>query len=329
MHLRDSYLIKPADRIFIAGSKGMAGSAIYRALKIAGYGNAEFAGCLFTPSRKDLNLKNKLKVNQYFSDSRPTVVIMAAAKVGGILANDSYPVDFLLDNLTIQSNIIEASWRYGVRRLLYLGSSCMYPKFAKQPIREDSLLTGKVEPTNEWYALAKIAGLKLCEAMYRQYGLDYISLVPTNLYGPGDNYDRENSHVMGAMLRRFLEAKENKTPSVKCWGTGSPIREFLHADDLGSACVFALQHWKPNSNELRFLNVGSGESLTIRELAQKVSEAVKYRGVIEWDETKKDGAPIKILDSSLFNALGWKPSFNLNKGLQSLVMKELSQYKFP
>ena len=316
-------LINKSDRIFVAGHNGMVGKSIYKNLKLSGYNQ------ILTESRENLDLTDLVEVKRWFEKYKPEVVVIAAAKVGGIHANKSYPYDFLIENLKIQANLIETSWKSSVKRLLFLGSSCMYPKFAKQPIREDSLLTGKVEPTNEWYALAKIAGLKLCEAMYRQYGLDYISLVPTNLYGPGDNYDRENSHVMGAMLRRFLEAKENKTPSVKCWGTGSPIREFLHADDLGSACVFALQHWKPNSNELRFLNVGSGESLTIRELAQKVSEAVKYRGVIEWDETKKDGAPIKILDSSLFNALGWKPSFNLNKGLQSLVMKELSQYKFP
>jgi GDP-L-fucose synthase len=226
-------LITPDDRIFVAGHRGMAGSAICRALQRAGYSN------LLTASRAELDLEDGPAVQRWFAEHKPTVVVLAAAKVGGIQANTTYPADFLLDNLKIQTNVIETAWRSGVRRLLFLGSSCIYPKFAEQPIREEALLTGSLEPTNEWYAIAKITGIKLCEALRRQHGFDAISLMPTNLYGPGDNYHPENSHVLPALIRRFHEAAERGDASVTCWGSGTPKREFLHVDDLGEACVFA------------------------------------------------------------------------------------------
>ena len=256
-----SPLITPADRIFVAGHRGMAGSAICRALQRAGYSQ------LLTASREELDLLDGPAVQRWFAEHKPNVVVLAAAKVGGIQANNSNPADFLLDNLKIQTNVIETAWRSGVRRLLFLGSSCIYPKFAEQPIREEALLTGPLEPTNAWYAIAKITGIKLCQALRQQHGFDAISLMPTNLYGPGDNYHPENSHVLPALIRRFHEAAEANTPTVTCWGTGSPLREFLHVDDLGEACVFALERWQPGPEELQFLNVGTGVDLTIRELA--------------------------------------------------------------
>lgn len=234
-------LINQTDLIFVAGHRGMAGSAICRALDSAGYHQ------LLTASRDELDLLDGQAVKAWFTKHRPTVVVLAAAKVGGIQANSEYPADFLLENLKIQTHLIEMAWRSGVRRLLFLGSSCIYPKFAEQPIKEESLLTGPLEPTNEWYAIAKIAGVKLCEALRRQHGFDAISLMPTNLYGPGDNYHLTNSHVLPALIRRLHEAAEANTPSVTCWGTGSPLREFLHVDDLAEACVFALEYWSPDA----------------------------------------------------------------------------------
>ena len=230
-------LINQNDRFFVAGHRGMAGSAICRALQRSGYNN------LLTASRDVLDLLDVQAVQRWFADNKPDVVVLAAAKVGGIHANDPYPADFLLENLKIQTNVIETAWKSGVKRLLFLGSSCIYPKFAEQPIKEESLFTGALEPTNEWYAIAKIAGIKLCESLRKQYGFDAISLMPTNLYGPGDNFHPENSHVLPALIRRFYEAKESGAESVTCWGTGSPMREFLHVDDLGEACVFALENW--------------------------------------------------------------------------------------
>ena len=308
-------LITPADRIFVAGHRGMAGSAICRALQRAGYSN------LVTASRAELDLEDAPSVHRWFEKHQPTVVVLAAAKVGGIQANNSYPADFLLDNLKIQANVIETAWRSGVRRLLFLGSSCIYPKFAEQPIREEALLTGTLEPTNEWYAIAKITGIKLCEALRRQHGFDAISLMPTNLYGPGDNYHPTNSHVLPALIRRFHEAAERGDPSVTCWGTGTPMREFLHVDDLGQACVFALEHWQPGSDEQQFLNVGTGVDLTIRELAEAVAAASGFTGEILWDASKPDGTPKKQLDVSRLAELGWRARIPLADGLRSTVIQ--------
>ena len=312
-------LITPADRIFVAGHRGMAGSAICRALQRAGYGDPAQGGALLTVPRKELDLLDPAAVGAWFASHQPTVVVLAAAKVGGIHFNDTYPADFLLDNLKIQTHVIETAWRSGVRRLLFLGSSCIYPKFADQPIREEALLTSALEPTNEWYAIAKITGIKLCEALRRQHGFDAISLMPTNLYGPGDNYHPTNSHVLPALIRRFHEAAEANAPSVTCWGTGTPMREFLHVDDLGEACVFALERWQPGPEDQQFLNVGTGVDLTIRELAEAVAAATGYQGEIRWDASKPDGTPKKQLDVSRMKALGWQARIPLAEGLSSTV----------
>ena len=312
-------LITPADRIFVAGHRGMAGGAIVRALQRAGYGDGAQGGALLTASREQLDLLDGAAVAAWFAEHQPTVVVLAAAKVGGIAANSSYPADFLLDNLKIQIHVIENAWRSGVRRLLFLGSSCIYPKFADQPIREEALLTGPLEPTNEWYAIAKIAGIKLCAALRLQHGFDAISLMPTNLYGPGDNYHPTNSHVLPALIRRFHEAATAKAERVTCWGSGTPLREFLHVDDLGEACVFALERWQPGPEELQFLNVGTGVDLTIRELAEAVAAATGFEGTIDWDTTKPDGTPKKQLDVSRLAALGWRARIPLAEGLAGTV----------
>ena len=306
-------LISPADRIFVAGHRGMAGSAICRALQRAGYGQ------VLTASRTELDLLDGAAVQRWFSVQRPTVVVLAAAKVGGIHANSTYPADFLLENLKIQTHVVETAWRQGVKRLLFLGSSCIYPKFAEQPIREEALLSGALEPTNEWYAIAKITGIKLCAALRLQHGFDAISLMPTNLYGPGDNYHPTNSHVLPALIRRFHEAAERGDSSVTCWGSGSPFREFLHADDLGEACVFALERWRPQPNDLQHLNVGTGVDLTIKQLAEAVAEATGFQGEILWDTTQPDGTPKKQLDVSRMAALGWRARIPLSEGLRSTV----------
>ena len=306
-------LIKPSNKIYVAGHRGMAGSAICRALSKAGYSN------LLTSPRADLNLLNEAAVKDWFEINKPDVVVVAAAKVGGILANNNYPADFLLENLKIQTNIIETAWRSGVQRLLFLGSSCIYPKFAIQPIKEESLLTGALETTNEWYAIAKIAGIKLCQALRKQHGFDAISLMPTNLYGPGDNYHPSNSHVIAALLRRFYEAHQNNAPSVTCWGSGTPRREFLHVDDLGEACVFALENFQPGAEEMQFLNVGTGVDLSIKELAEAVAAATGFQGEIHWDASKPDGTPKKQLDVSRLAALGWRARIQLVEGLRSTV----------
>jgi GDP-L-fucose synthase len=306
-------LITPEDRIFVAGHRGMAGSAICRALQHGGYSQ------ILTASRTELDLLNPQAVERWFAEQRPSVVVLAAAKVGGIHANATYPADFLLQNLKIQTHVIETAWRSGVRRLLFLGSSCIYPKFAEQPIREEALLTGALEPTNEWYAIAKITGIKLCAALRQQHSFDAISLMPTNLYGPGDNYHPTNSHVLPALIRRFHEAAERGDASVTCWGTGTPLREFLHVDDLGEACVFALEHWQPDADQLQHLNVGTGVDLTIRELAEAVAEATGFRGTIAWDASKPDGTPKKQLDVSRLAALGWRARIPLREGLHDTV----------
>ena len=312
-------LINQDDRFFVAGHRGMAGSAICRALQRSGYET------LLTASRDELDLLDLQAVQRWFAENNPSVVVLAAAKVGGIHANDTYPADFLLENLKIQTNVIETAWRSGVKRLLFLGSSCIYPKFAEQPIKEESLLTGALEPTNEWYAIAKIAGIKLCESLRKQYGFDAISLMPTNLYGPGDNYHPDNSHVLPAMIRRFHEASEVNAKHVTCWGTGSPLREFLHVDDLGEACVFALEHWQPGPEDPSFLNVGTGIDLSIRELAEAVAQATGFRGIIDWDITKPDGTPKKQLDVSRLASLGWRARIPLADGLARTVVSYLEQ----
>ena len=306
-------LVSAEDHFFVAGHRGMAGSAICRALQRWGYKN------LITASRDELDLLDIQAVKNWFAEKKPTVVVLAAAKVGGIYANETYPADFLLENLKIQTNVIETAWRSGVKRLLFLGSSCIYPKYAEQPIKEETLLTGELESTNEWYAIAKIAGIKLCESLRKQYGFDAISLMPTNLYGPGDNYHPHNSHVLPALIRRFNEAAKNNEKSVTCWGSGKPYREFLHADDLGEACVFALAHWQPSHDEPSFLNVGTGDDLSILKLAEAVAVATGYDGEILWDDSKPDGTPKKQLDVSRLRALGWQARISLSDGLENTV----------
>jgi GDP-L-fucose synthase len=312
-------LISPADRVFVAGHRGMAGSAIVRRLRQGGYDQ------LLTAERSSLDLTDGPAVDAWFADRRPDVVVLAAARVGGIVANATYPADFLLDNLTIQNNVISSAWRHGARRLLFLGSSCIYPKFAPQPIREESLLTGALEPTNEWYAIAKIAGIQLCRALRQQHGFEAFSLMPTNLYGPGDNYHPTNSHVLPALIRRFHGARLEAAPSVTCWGSGSPRREFLHVDDLADAALFCLERWQPGSDEIQFLNVGTGTDVTIGELAAMVADAVGYRGQILWDTSKPDGTPRKLLDVSRLADLGWRARIRLDEGLRRTVQDYVAQ----
>ena len=306
-------LISKNDRVFIAGHQGMVGSAVCRALKKQGYKN------LVTASRINLNLNDASGVQEWFSQYQPNVVILAAAKVGGIFANKSFPADFLLENLKIQNNVIESAWKSNVKRLLFLGSSCIYPKNAEQPIREESLLTGELEITNESYAIAKISGLKLCESLRRQYGFDAITLMPTNLYGPQDNYHPKNSHVLAALVRKFYEAKVSDAACVTCWGTGLPMREFLHVEDLAEACLFALEQWQPKSGELPYLNVGTGIDLTIRDLAKLIAKKLDFKGKILWDTTKPDGTARKQLDVSRINSLGWKSRISLSDGLEETL----------
>ena len=312
-------LIRDSDRIAIFGAGGMAGGAITRGLLKRGYRQ------LLTPSRAELDCLDRAAVEQWMHQHRPDVVVLAAARVGGIQANNDHPADFLLDNLKIQTHVIESAWQCGVRRLLFLGSSCIYPKFAAQPIREEALLTGALEPTNEWYAIAKISGIKLCEALRRQHGFDAISLMPTNLYGTGDNYHPTNSHVLPALLRRFHEAKTNGQEVVTCWGSGTPLREFLHADDLGDACVFALETWSALADDaprhadgepLAFLNVGTGVDLSIRALAEQVATTVGFEGAIDWDTSKPDGTPKKQLNVERLQAMGWRARISLDDGLK-------------
>ena len=312
-------LINKDDRILIAGGSGMAGGAIYRAFQKAGYSK------LLIPTRKELDLSKKNDVDKWFSEFRPNLVIIAAAKVGGIYANSNEPANFLLDNIKIQNHLIEAAWINKCKRTLFLGSSCIYPKFCEQPISEESLLTGSLEITNESYAIAKISGIKLIEALRNQYGFDGISLMPTNLYGTGDNYHKTSSHVLPALIRRFHEAKINQDDSITCWGTGKPLREFLHSDDLGEACLFVLENWDPRHQNspkdnkgkpLTFLNVGTGLDLSISQLAHKIADIVEYKGEILWDTSKPDGTPKKQLNISRIKELGWKPRVNLMQGLE-------------
>ena len=293
-------------RIYVAGGQGLAGSAIARQLISTGYLN------VLTPTRIELDLTNRLRVDRFFDKYAPEYVFLAAAKVGGIQANSQYPADFLYQNLTIQTNVIDGAFRHGIRKFLFLGSSCIYPRLAEQPIREESLLTGSLEPTNEWYAIAKIAGLKMCQAYALQYGWNAICLMPTNLYGPGDNFSETQSHVLPALIRRFHEAKEHGAESVTIWGTGRPRREFLHVDDMAAAAVFLME----NYNSPEPLNVGTGVDLTIAELAESISAVVGYPGQIRYDDTKPDGAPRKLLDVSRLHAMGWQHRIPLDEGLR-------------
>ncbi len=292
-------------RIYIAGHRGLVGSALTRRLL------AEGASNLILRTRTELDLIDQHAVDAFFAREKPEYVFLAAAKVGGILANDTYPAEFLRDNLAIQTNVIHSARTHGVRKLCFLGSSCIYPKLAPQPLREESLLTGPLEPTNEWYAIAKIAGIKMCQAYRRQYGFDAISLMPTNLYGPGDNFDPQNSHVLPALIRKFHEAKQRGEREVVIWGTGTPRREFLHADDLADAAVFLMRRY----SDEQFINVGVGADLTIRELAELVAQVVGYDGMITTDPSKPDGTPRKLLDVSRLQALGWRHRIALRDGI--------------
>ncbi len=305
--------ISKENKIFIAGHRGMVGSAIKRNLKKNGYLN------LLTAERTDLDLREEDSVKKWFKFNKPNVVIIAAAKVGGILANSNFPAQFLLDNLKIQNNLIEAAWKNGVERLLFLGSSCIYPKFAIQPIKEESLLTNSLESTNQWYAIAKIAGIKLCESLNLQYGFDTISLMPTNLYGPGDYYHPEKSHVIPALISKFDEAAKINLKEVVCWGTGSPYREFLYVDDLADACRFALENWKPYKKDIKYLNIGAGIDFKIKKIAEIISKKCGYRGEIKWDTSKPDGTPKKLLDVSKIKSLGWESKTSFDEGLSLTI----------
>lgn len=294
-------------RIYVAGHRGLVGGAIVRALQAQGYTN------IITRTRTETDLENQGAVFKMFLEEKPEYVFMAAAKVGGILANNTYPVDFIRSNLMVQNNIIDASHFSGVRKLLFLGSSCIYPKLAPQPIKEEYLLTGALEPTNEWYAIAKIAGIKMCQAYHRQHGMNAISLMPTNLYGPGDNFDLNSSHVMPALIRKFHEAKIAGAKEVVMWGTGTPMREFLHVDDLAEACV----HLMLTYSDPEIVNVGTGEDVTIRELAELVKQVVGFEGEIVQDLSKPDGTPRKLLDVSKLHGLGWKHRIQLAEGVKT------------
>ena len=293
-------------KIYIAGHNGMVGSAITRRLK------TESAENLILRNRSDLDLTNQSQVEAFFDKERPEVVFLAAAKVGGIHANSTYPAEFIRDNLAIQTNVIHSAWKRGVEKLCFLGSSCIYPKLANQPISEEELLTGPLEPTNEWYAVAKIAGIKMCQAYRRQYGFDAISLMPTNLYGPGDNFHPENSHVLPALIRRFHEAKEKGAEQVTLWGTGQPMREFLHVGDLADAAVHMVKHYSDEA----IINIGTGKDITILELARLIANIVGFEGRIETDPSKPDGTPRKLLDVSKAKELGWQAKISLQDGIE-------------
>jgi GDP-L-fucose synthase len=306
--------LKPGARIFVAGHRGLVGSAVARRLASDGHE-------VITRDRSDLDLRDAAQTERFLSDVRPDAVVLAAAKVGGIMANSTYPVQFIEDNLRIQLSVIAGSHAAGVGRLLFLGSSCIYPKLAPQPIREESLLTGPLEPNNEPYALAKIAGIVQTQSYRRQYGASYISAMPTNLYGPGDNFDLQTSHVLPALIRRFHEAKQGGAPEVTLWGTGTPRREFLHVDDLAAACALLLARYDGDEP----VNVGCGEDLTIRELAETVRDVTGYEGAIAWDTSKPDGTPRKLLDVSRLTGLGWKPETALRDGIAQTYEWWLSQ----
>nr|WP_317125685.1 GDP-L-fucose synthase [Sinomicrobium pectinilyticum] len=293
-------------KIYIAGHRGMVGSAIWRALEKKGYGN------LIGKTSGELDLRNQNAVSEFFSKETPEIVIDAAARVGGILANNTYPYPFLMENLQIQNNLIDAAHKYEAEKFIFLGSSCIYPKLSPQPIKEDYLLTSSLEPTNEWYAIAKIAGVKACEAIRKQYDKDFVSLMPTNLYGPYDNFDLKTSHVLPAMLRKFHEAKENEHADVVLWGSGTPLREFLHVDDMADAVAFTLEEKLPG----HLYNVGTGSDLSIKDLAELIQKIVGHKGKIVWDSSKPDGTPRKLMDVSKMESLGWKAGIGLEEGIR-------------
>lgn len=293
-------------KIYVAGHRGLVGSAILRNLQADGYTNLVYR------TSQELDLRDRNQVDRFFEEEKPEYVFLAAAKVGGIVANNEYPADFIRDNLMIQTNVIDAAYRNGVKKLLFLGSTCIYPKFAPQPLKEEYLLTGELEPTNEPYAIAKIAGIKMCQSYNRQYGTKYISVMPTNLYGPNDNFDLHTSHVLPALIRKFHEAKVNNAPYVEVWGTGTPRREFLYSDDLADACVFLMNNYEGNE----IVNVGVGKDISIKELAEKIKDVVGYVGEIIFNTTKPDGTPRKLVDVTKINKLGWKASTSLEEGLQ-------------
>jgi len=293
-------------RIYVAGHRGLVGSAIWRELERRGFRH------LIGRSHAEMDLIDGAAVREFYARERPEFVVVAAAKVGGIYANSHYPADFLFQNLEIQNNLIHGACQAGVKKLLFLGSACIYPRLAPQPFKEECLLTGPLEPTNEWYAIAKIAGVRLCQACRRQHGSDFISVMPANLYGPNDNYDLQNSHVLPALIRKFHDAKVANASGVTCWGTGSPLREFLYADDLARACVFLLE----NYSEEQFINIGSGQEVSVRQLTETVKRVVGFAGDVVWDSTKPDGMPRKFLDSSRLFALGWRPQVDLETGIR-------------
>lgn len=293
-------------RVYIAGHRGLVGSALWREFQAAGCTN------LIGRTHAELELTDQAAVTKFYAETKPEYVILAAARVGGILANDTYPAQFIYENLQVQNNLIHGAWQNGVKKLLFLGSSCIYPRMAPQPMNEDHLLSGPLEPTNQWYAIAKIAGIKMCQAYRRQYGCDFISAMPTNMYGPNDNFDLKSSHVLPALIRKFHEAKVANAATVTCWGTGKPLREFLYADDLARACFFLLE----NYSEEQFINIGYGSDVTIKQLAETVQRVVGFSGELVWDTSKPDGTPRKLMDSSRLFALGWKPKVNLETGIQ-------------
>ena len=293
-------------RIYVAGHRGLVGSAIWRELLRRGFTR------LIGRTHAELDLQDAVAVGEFYAQEKPEYVLDAAAKVGGIQANNQQPAEFLFQNLQIQNNLIHGAYQSGVRKLLFLGSSCVYPRLAPQPLKEEYLLTGLLEPTNEWYAVAKIAGIRMCQAYRRQYSCDFISAMPASMYGPNDHYDLQHSHVLPALIRKFHEAKAAHTPTVMCWGTGSPLREFLYADDLARACVFLLE----NYSEEQFINVGSGSEVTVRDLTEQVRQIIGFEGDIVWDSTKPDGMPRKLLDSSRLFALGWRPQVDLAAGIR-------------
>jgi GDP-L-fucose synthase len=301
--------MRPDQTIYVAGHRGLVGSALVRALERHGFTN------LLRHTHAELDLTDRDAVDTFFAEQRPAYVFLAAAKVGGIVANDTYPADFIRDNLAIQLHVIDAAHRFGVEKLLFLGSSCIYPKLCPQPMKEEYLLTGALEPTNSAYAVAKIAGIEMCQAYRRQYGCHFISVMPTNLYGPGDNYDLETSHVLPALIRKFHEAQEAGAPTVTIWGTGSPRREFLHADDLAGACLFLMDRY----DEPEIINIGVGEDATIRELAERVAEATGFTGELLFDTSKPDGTPRKLLDVSRLTTLGWRAQIDLREGIRRTV----------
>lgn len=294
-------------KIYVAGHRGLVGSAIVRRLQKDGFQNLVFR------TSSELDLKEQAAVREFFAVEQPDYVILAAAKVGGILANDTYPAEFIYDNLMMEANVVDAAYRNGVEKMLALGSTCIYPKMAPQPLKEEYLLSGPLEPTNEWYAVAKIAGIKLCQAYRKQYGCDFIAAMPTNLYGPGDNFDLEKSHVLPAMIRKFHEAKLNGSASVTLWGTGAPLREFLHVDDLADACLFLMDEYSGAD----IVNIGVGHDISILDLAHIVREAVGFDGEIEFDTSKPDGTPRKLVDTTRINAMGWQASIDLEEGVKS------------